>query len=97
MILACRTRPLNDRETIFWADGWSLPDETRFTLRQVDQARCNFAILETEHEAIHVGLACTPTRADMTWTALGIILATTGVAIRWIEVLWRSASACTST
>ena len=37
-----------------------MPDDpaTRLALRQADQARCDFAIIETELEAIHARRAC---------------------------------------
>jgi len=40
-----------------------------FTLRQVDQARTDFAIIEAELEAIHARLARLPTREDL-WRAV---------------------------
>jgi glutathione S-transferase len=57
----------NCRSTIFWHDG-RMPDEHSFALRQVDQARTDFAIIEDELEAIHAWLARLPTAADL-WRA----------------------------
>jgi hypothetical protein len=48
------------------------PDEHSFALRQVDQARADFAILEDELEAIHAWLARLPTAADL-WRATPLI------------------------
>ena len=42
----------------------------RLTLRQADQARTDFAIIEDHLEAIHARLARVPTRAEMARTAL---------------------------
>jgi hypothetical protein len=40
-------------------------------------------------EAIHARLARLPTRGDLARAALGIIFATTGLLIGWMEVFWR--------
>jgi ABC-type transport system involved in cytochrome c biogenesis permease component len=54
-----------------------MPDrDIRLALRQADQASTDFAILETEIEAIHARLARMPTRADLARAALGIIFCT---------------------
>ena len=45
----------------------------RLTLRQADQARSDFAIIESDLEAIYARLARVPTRGDLARTALGII------------------------
>ena len=66
-----------------------MPDEHAFTLRQIGQTRTDFAIIETELEAIHAQLARLPTRGDLAKTALGIILSTPVLAILWAEVFWR--------
>jgi hypothetical protein len=44
-----------------------VPDNTeqRLTLPQAEQARTDFAIIETELEAIHARLAVMPTRIDL--------------------------------
>jgi hypothetical protein len=56
----------------------NMPDDpaTRLALRQADQARCDFAIIETELEALHARLARMPTRADLARAALGIMFCT---------------------
>jgi hypothetical protein len=45
-----------------------MPNDNPLTLRQADQARTDFAILETELEAIHARLASMPSRQDL-WRA----------------------------
>jgi hypothetical protein len=44
-----------------------MPDEdtARLTLRQADQARTDFAIIEDELEAIHARLARLPSRGEL--------------------------------
>jgi hypothetical protein len=68
-----------------------MPDtpETRVTLRQADQARTDFAIIETELEAIHAQLARMPTRSDLARAALGIIFCTAVLVPLGIELFWR--------
>ena len=43
--------------------------EQRLTLRQADQARTDFAIIEDELEAIHARVARLPSRAEL-WRAV---------------------------
>jgi hypothetical protein len=50
--------------------------EQRLTLRQADQARTDFAIIEDELEALLARLARMPTRGDLARAALGIIVCT---------------------
>jgi hypothetical protein len=59
------------------------------TLRQADQARTDFAIIEDHLEAIHARLARVPTRAEMARTALMGMIGGAGLVILWIEVFWR--------
>jgi hypothetical protein len=67
-----------------------MPDpEIRLTLRQVDQARTDFAIIEHELE-IYPRLARIPTRVELARTALAIIFGTAGLVILF-ELLWRCA------
>jgi hypothetical protein len=49
-----------------------VPDdpERHLTLRQADQARTDFAIIETGLESIHARLAVMPTRMDLARAAL---------------------------
>jgi hypothetical protein len=64
-------------------------DEQRFTLRQVDQARTDFAIIEDHLEAIYARLARVPTRLELARAALGIIFCTAMIVIAWFELFWR--------
>jgi hypothetical protein len=50
-----------------------MSDERTLTLRQADEARADFYVIETELEAIHQRLARLPTRAQLARAALGII------------------------
>ena len=63
-------------------------DPDRLTLRQADQVRTDFAIIESDLEAIYARLARLPTRGDLAKTALGIILSTAALVILWAEVFW---------
>jgi hypothetical protein len=61
-----------------------MPDDP-FTLRQADQARSDFAIIESELEAIHKRLSQLPTRREV-WQAamLGMIGGAVAAADRGI-------------
>jgi hypothetical protein len=59
------------------------------TLRQADQARTDFAIIEDELEAIHARLAGMPTRMELARTALVIMIGAAGLVILWFEAFWR--------
>jgi hypothetical protein len=59
------------------------------TLRQADQARTDFAIIEDHLEAIHARLARVPTRVELARTALAVMLGAAGLVILWFEVFWR--------
>jgi hypothetical protein len=63
--------------------------ESRLTLRQADQARTDFAAIESDLDAIMARLVRLPTRGDLAKTALGIILSTAALVILWAEVFWR--------
>jgi hypothetical protein len=64
-------------------------DEYPFTLRQVDQAHTDFAIIEDHLEALYARLARVPTRMELAPTALGIIFCSAGLVILWFDVFWR--------
>jgi hypothetical protein len=83
-----QSRLFHDRETIF-GQHRRMPDEHYLALRQADQARTDFAIIETELEALHARLARMPTRADLARAALGIMFCTAVLVIAWFEVFWR--------
>ena len=53
-----------------------MPGDTRRALRQADQARTDFVIIEDELEAINARLARLPARADLARATLGVIFCT---------------------
>jgi hypothetical protein len=59
------------------------------TLRQADQARTDFAIIEDHLEAIHARLARGPTRVELARTALAVMVGAAGLVILWMELFWR--------
>lgn len=61
--------------TIIWHTA-RMPDEHPLTLRHADQARTDFAAIESALEAIYARLARLPTRSDLARVALGIIFST---------------------
>jgi hypothetical protein len=65
-----------------------MSDERILTLRQADQARTDFALIESDLELIMGQLARLPTRRDLAMTALGIIVATAALVILWAEAFW---------
>ena len=66
-----------------------MPDE-QFTLRQADQARTDFAIIEDELAAIHAQLVRLPTRKEMPLRPLYIMFGSAGLVILWIELFRRA-------
>jgi len=56
-----------------------MSDLHTLALQQADQARTDFAVIETELEAIQAQLARLPTRGELAKTVLGIIVATAAV------------------
>jgi hypothetical protein len=66
-----------------------MPDDP-FTLRQVDQARTDFAIIEDELEAIHRRLSQLPTRNDVWRAAMLGLLGGAVTAVTLIEAISRS-------
>jgi hypothetical protein len=63
-----------------------MPDEHPFTLRQVDQARADFAAIPDDLDFIKGQLARIPTRKEVARIALGIIFGAAGLVIGWIEL-----------
>ena len=53
-----------------------MPNENILTLRQVDQARTDFALVESNLELIMAQVARIPTRKEQARNTLDIILAT---------------------
>ena len=66
-----------------------MPDEHTLTLRQADQARSDFAAIETDLQFVMGQLARLPTRRDLAKAALGIIISTAALVILWAEAFWR--------
>jgi hypothetical protein len=68
-------------------------DPDRFTLRQADAAREDYAQLMEELDFVKAQLARLPTRKDLAFTPLRIILGTaattTALVILWFEAFWR--------
>jgi hypothetical protein len=75
----------NQWSTIF-GEHRRMPDDpaTRLALRHADQVRTDFAIIETEIEAIQARLARVPTRGDLALTALRIIFCTAVVTTLFV-------------
>jgi hypothetical protein len=67
-----------------------VPDdpESYLTLRQADQARTDFAIIETELEAIHARLARLPTWADLARATQLIAFVAAVLGIVGIKPFW---------
>ena len=78
---------INHQAILLWHNV-HMSDERILTLRQADQARTDFALLESNLEFIMGRLARVPTR-DMAMAALGIIISTAALVILWAEAFWR--------
>jgi hypothetical protein len=57
-------------------------------MRQADQARTDFALIESNLEFIMGRLSRLPTRGDLAKAALGIIIASAALVILWAEAFW---------
>ena len=69
-----------------------MPDRNILTLRQADQARTDFALIEEHLELLAGQLARIPTRKEQARNTLGIIFATatlTTLAVLWFTGNWR--------
>jgi hypothetical protein len=69
-----------------------MPDRNILTLRQADQARTDFALIEEHLEFLAGQLARIPTRKEQARNTLGIIFATamlTTLAVLWFTGYWR--------
>ena len=64
------------------------PSERALTLRQIDQARTDFALIEDHLEFIAGQLAKQPTRGDLAKSALGIIFCTAVLTTLFIWIAW---------
>jgi hypothetical protein len=66
-----------------------MTQDYHLALRQADQAREDFATIESDLQFVMSQLAKLPTRRDMARAALGIIISTTALVILWAEAFWR--------
>ncbi len=69
-----------------------MPNENILTLRQADQARTDFALVESNLELIMAQVARIPTRKEQARNTLGIIFATatlSTLAVLWFTGSWR--------
>ena len=65
-----------------------MSDQHQFTLRQVDQARSDFALIEGHLEFIAGQLARVPTRGELAKAALGIIFCTAVFTTLLVWLAW---------
>jgi len=66
-----------------------MPEEHTLTLRQADQARTDFAVIEGHLELIAAQLARRPTRGDLAKAALGIIFCSAVLSTLFVWIAWR--------
>ena len=65
-----------------------MPNENILTLRQADQARTDFALIESNLEFIAGQIAKQPTRGDLAKAALGIIFCTAVFTTLFVWIVW---------
>jgi hypothetical protein len=65
-----------------------MPDKNILTLRVADQARTDFALIESNLEFIAGQLAKQPTRGDLAKAALGIIFCTAVFTTLFVWIVW---------
>jgi hypothetical protein len=65
-----------------------MSDENILTLRQADQARTDFALIESNLEFLAGQLARVPTRGDLAKAALGIIFCTAVFTTLFVWIVW---------
>jgi hypothetical protein len=65
-----------------------MSNEHILTLRQTDQARTDFALIESNLEFIASQLAQRPTRRDLAKAALGIIFCSAILTTLFVWVAW---------
>jgi hypothetical protein len=65
-----------------------MSDEHTLTLRQADQARTDFAALESDLQFLMGQVARLPTRADLAKTALGIIFCSAVFTTLFCWIVW---------
>jgi hypothetical protein len=87
--MSCRTRFFggNAQSTIFWHNV-HMSDEHMLALRQADQARTDFAALESDLQFIMGRLARMPTRGDLARSALGIIFCSAVFTTLFCCIVW---------
>ena len=69
-----------------------MTDQHQFTLRQIDQTRTDFAMIESDLQFLMGQLARIPTRKEQARNTLGIIFAAamlTTLAVLWFTGYWR--------
>jgi hypothetical protein len=88
LIAALAQTPINHQAILLWHNV-HMSDQCILTLRQADQARTDFALLESNLQFIMGQLARLPTRGDLAMAALGIIISTAALVILWAEAFWR--------
>jgi hypothetical protein len=62
--------------------------EYPLTLRQADQARTDFALIESNLEFLAGQLARVPTRGDLAKAALGIIFCSAVLTTLFVWIVW---------
>jgi hypothetical protein len=63
-----------------------MTDNRTFTLHQADQARTDFAAIESDLEFIVEQLARLPTRKEMALRPLYVVFGSAAIVILWIEL-----------
>jgi hypothetical protein len=66
-----------------------MSNEHTLTLRKADDARADFALIESNLEFIANQLAQRPTRGDLAKTALGINFCSAVLTTLFVWVVWR--------
>ena len=65
-----------------------MPDQNTLALRQADQARTDFALIEEHLEFLAAQLARVPTRGDLAKAALGIIFCSAVFTTLFVWIVW---------
>jgi hypothetical protein len=86
-----RAELFNARVTAF-SHNVRMSERYPLTLRQADEARADFATIDSDLQFVMAQLARIPTRKEQARNALGIIFATamlTTLAVLWFTGYWR--------
>jgi hypothetical protein len=75
------------RRTLLWHNV-HMPDENILTLRDADQARTDFALIENHLELMMGQLSRLPTRGDLAKAALGIIFCSAVFTTLFVWIAW---------